>query len=326
MLVKICRYYNYPDIVRQTPNNSFQWDGITFTEDDVQECDYLIILDYPKSDFTIKVNPKNILHIALEPANEISKYRQFGNKKAAVIFNQIIQKDNFVKSQPALPWHLDKDYDYFKKLIPSDLQKQNEIAWVTSNQRNSVQHNQRMNFLDRISNLDFMKIYGRGIQSIDSKWEIMKNAKFAIAYENFVNDFNWTEKIADCFLSYTVPIYYGCTSISNYFPEESYIQLDPKDKHIDLFLSEIVKSNLWEEKLDAIKISRELILDSYQIFPFFAHQIRALQSRNGCFSSQNKEVIHFKGGNAYFDNYPIQLDIKRLVRKVNNKLKINKKP
>ena len=61
MLVRICRYYSYPDIKRQTPGQSFTWQGITFTEEDVEACDFLIILDYPKLDFKTKVHPNNYI-------------------------------------------------------------------------------------------------------------------------------------------------------------------------------------------------------------------------------------------------------------------------
>ena len=30
-----------------------------------------------------------------------------------------------------------------------------------------------------------------------------------------------SEKIADCFLAWTMPIYYGCPRIAEYFPAES---------------------------------------------------------------------------------------------------------
>lgn len=89
MIVKIERYYKYPDLRRQTPSYSMKWNELTFTEDAVDECDYLVILDYPKEDFLVKVNPNNILSICLEPPNEVSKYRQYANKKAAIIYNQL---------------------------------------------------------------------------------------------------------------------------------------------------------------------------------------------------------------------------------------------
>jgi len=321
MLVKICRYYPYPDIKRQTPNQSFKWGNITFTEDDVTECDFLVVLDYPKTDVSVKVNPNNILHLCLEPANEVSKYRQYANKKASIIYNQINEGGKYVLSHGALPWHLDKDYDYFKKLQPEDLKKEDKIVWVTGNQRSSIQHSIRMDFLEFISDLPFVHLYGRGIKEIDSKWDVMKTSKYTIAYENFKNDYYWTEKISDCFLSYNVPLYFGCERIEDYFPAEAIIQIDPKDKHIKQFLKETVNSKAYEAKLEAIKEARELVLDRYQIFPFINHQINAILSKQGANIGNKKELVYIKGGNVYYDNYPKYIDLERFIRKVKNKIK-----
>ena len=72
-------------------------------------------------------------------------------------------------------------------------------------------------------------------------------------------------------LTYTLPIYYGCSRIEDYFPKESIIQLDPQDKHKDLFL-EILKSNIFQEKIEYIKEARNLVLDR-TIFPFLESQL-----------------------------------------------------
>lgn len=140
MVIKIARYFTYPDLNRQTPNFSMQWKDFTFTEEDVDECDYLVILDYPKDDFSIKVNPNNVLNICLEPPNEVSKYRQYANKRAKIIYNQLDIKKNNVLSHGALPWHIDKDYDFLINLNVEDIEKENKIVWITSNQRNSKGH------------------------------------------------------------------------------------------------------------------------------------------------------------------------------------------
>lgn len=322
MLVKICRYYPYPDIKRQTPEQSFKWGNITFTEDDVDECDFLVILDYPKTDVSVKVNPNNILHLCLEPANEVSKYRQYANKKVSVIYNQINQGGKYVLAQPALPWHLDKDYDYFKQLQPEDLKKEDKIVWVTSSQRTSIQHNKRMDFLESISDLPFVHLFGRGIKEVDSKWDVMKTSKYTIAYENFKNDYYWTEKISDCFLSYNVPLYFGCNRINDYFPSEAIIQIDPKDKHIKQFLKETVTSKAYETRLEAIKEARELVLERYQIFPFLSQKINEIVSKRGEGKDEEKQHIHLKGGNGYYDNYPKSLEIQRFLRKLKHKFKL----
>jgi len=323
MLIKIERYFNYPDLKRQTPKGSFQWGDFVFTEDDVDECDYLVILDYPKDDFSIKVHKNSIIHLCLEPPNEVSKYRQYGNKKASLIINQLDIKKNNILSHGALPWHINKDYDFLNHLKVEDLKKENKIVWVTSNQRSSLGHTRRMDFLDQIKGLPFVALYGRGIQPIDDKWEVLKNSKYAIAYENFQNDYYWTEKIADCFLSFTMPLYFGCTSIEDFFPKNSYIQLDPKDRHIHLFLKEIVESNQWEDNLPAITTARDLVLNEYQLFPFLYHKIKAMEAESSIIA--DKELISFKGKDSYYDNYPVSVafekEILKLGRKIQAKLK-----
>ena len=74
-----------------------------------------------------------------------------------------------------------------------------------------------MDFLDSINELPFVELYGRGIKPIDDKWDVISTSKYAIAYENFQNDYYWTEKIMDCYLSFAMPLYYGCNSIENFF-------------------------------------------------------------------------------------------------------------
>jgi hypothetical protein len=297
-----------------------KWNEFFFTEENVDECDYLVILDYPKDDFSIKVNRNNIIHICLEPPNEVSKYRQYANKNVKWIFNQIDTKKNNILSHGALPWHIDKDYDFLNTLKVESLSKKNKIVWVTSNQRSSKGHNVRMDFLDRIEELPFLELYGKGINPIADKWEVLHNSKYAIAYENFQNDYYWTEKIIDCHLSYTMPIYFGCNAIENFFPKNSFIQLDPKDKHIDLFLKEIVDSKKWEQNVDAIVTARELILNEYQLFPFLYNQIKELESIKSKNEYSQKELVSIKGKDQYFDNYPIKIVLEKNYYKIKRKL------
>jgi len=321
MIIKIERYFHYPELKRQTPDLSMRWKDFIFTEESVDECDYLVILDYPKNDFSIKVNKDNILHLSLEPSNEISKYRQYANKKVKIVYNQFDTNKKNILSHGALPWHIDKDYDFLKKLKFEELTKEDKIVWVTSNQSSSKGHAARMNYLNKIKELPFVHLYGRGINPIESKWEVLKNSKYAIAYENFQNDYYWTEKIVDCYLSYSMPIYFGCNLIDNFFPKNSYIQLDPKDKHSDLFLKEIVNSTKWEENLEEIKIARQLILDQYQLFPFIYNQIKALEVINGKYKTSKKEIISIKGKNEYFDNYSYNVILEKIIQKLKRKLK-----
>jgi hypothetical protein len=320
MIVKIEKYFKYPNLIRQTPNLSFKWKEITFTEEDIPECDYLVILDHPKKDFYIKVNPQNVIHICLEPPNEISKYRQYGNKEVSIIYNQMSINKPTILSHGVLPWHIDKDYDFLSTLKCNQLAKSDKIVWITSNQRTSKGHKVRMNFLDQIRNIPFIELYGRGINPINDKWDALSTSKYSIAYENYENEYYWTEKIIDSFLSFSMPLYFGCKSITNFFPKDSYIQIDPADKHIKLFLKELLKSNTYERNIESISLSRHLILDQYQLFPFLYQQIHALESVRGKFYKENKKDCFFKGNDAFFDNYPFQEKAKKTIRKIKQKI------
>lgn len=320
MIVKIQRYFNYPDLKRQTPNQSMKWGGYTFTEEDIDECDYLIILDYPKADVSIKVNRNNIIHICLEPPNEVSKYRQYANKNVKWIFNQLETKNNNFLSHGALPWHIDKDFDFLNALKVASLSKENNIVWITSNQRGSKGHKKRMTFLDHIKDIPFVHLYGRGIKPVEDKWDVLSKSKYAIAYENFQNDYYWTEKIVDCFLSYTMPLYFGCNKIDNFFPKNSFIQIDPNDKHIKLFLKEIATSNKWEESLEAISEARNLILNEHQLFPFLSNKIRTFELEKTNELSSQKDLIHLKGGDNYFDNYPVTVALEKKILRFERKI------
>ncbi|NJW53664.1 glycosyltransferase family 10 domain-containing protein [Salinimicrobium oceani] len=300
------------------------WNDFTFTEDDVEECDYLVILDYPKKDFEIKVSPDNIIHLCLEPPNEVSKYRQYANKQASLICAQIPTGKNTILSHGALPWHIDQDFDFLNTLQPGSLKKKNQVVWITSDQRSSKGHHSRMKFLDTIRELPNISLYGRGINPINDKWEVLSNSKYGIAYENFNNQYYWTEKISDCFLSYTLPLYFGCTEISNYFPENSYIQIDPKDKHIDLFFKELLESNKWEKSIEAIREARERVLFKYQLFPFLYDQISSMQAAKGV-NGKEPKLHQFKGGDSYFDNYPIKVKLEKEFEKFKRNLRVKLK-
>ena len=84
----------------------------------------------------------------------------------------------------------------------------------------------------------------------------------------------WTEKLADCFLCWSIPIYFGCTNLENYFPPQSFIQidLDAPERALAIIKKEARPEN-WKRRLPALDEARRLVLTRYQLFPFLAEQI-----------------------------------------------------
>jgi hypothetical protein len=80
-----------------------------------------------------------------------------------------------------------------------------------------------------INELPFVDFYGWGQNetnlkgSIQQKKDGIADYKFSICIENSSNRNYHTEKIIDAFLSKTVPIYWGCSNIGNFFNQKGII-------------------------------------------------------------------------------------------------------
>ena len=60
----------------------------------------------------------------------------------------------------------------------------------------------------------------------NGKINALKDYMFSVTIENSKQDYYFTEKLIDCFLTGTVPIYYGCPSIGNFFNINGIIVID----------------------------------------------------------------------------------------------------
>jgi hypothetical protein len=92
-----------------------------------------------------------------------------------------------------------------------------------------------------------MNVFGRGYNTIPYKLEALKDYAFSITIENTKKDYYFTEKLIDCFITGTVPIYWGCPSIDKFFNTEGMIIFDNINE-----LSDIL-NNLSFEKYNSMK-------------------------------------------------------------------------
>jgi Glycosyltransferase family 10 (fucosyltransferase). len=110
---------------------------------------------------------------------------------------------------------------------------------------------------------------------IEDKYDGIHPYKYSIAIENYQCNDYWTEKITDCFLSRTMPIYWGASNISKYFPEKSMIRIDPSDPGSALRkINDALDADLYSKNFDYIEEARELILEKYQFFPHMEYLLK----------------------------------------------------
>ncbi len=78
-------------------------------------------------------------------------------------------------------------------------------------------HVLRNQVIEALASRTDVDLFGKGIRWIDSKLEGLQEYAFSIAMENCSRDYYFSEKIIDCLLTDTVPIYCGSPGISRYF-------------------------------------------------------------------------------------------------------------
>lgn len=117
-----------------------------------------------------------------------------------------------------------------------------------------------------------LDLYGRNWEgfrdakgTIPDKLETLKEYKFNICFENTKEPGYITEKIFDCFVTATIPVYYGATNIEAYIPKGCYI--DFRDfKGFEEMFSYI--EHLTQEEYEAYVANMRAYLDSKQAQQF----------------------------------------------------------
>ena len=141
-------------------------------------------------------------------------------------------------------------------------QKIFQVSHLRGNLLKSYGHQIRWEILDRKNELSipikFYDVYGdrNNIERarID-KEEVFGDSMFGVAIENFSHRGFFTEKILDCFLLRTIPMYWGCSNINDFFNQEGIIKFDTPDDFI------YICNNLNEEYYHSKK---EIIEENYQ--------------------------------------------------------------
>ncbi|MBF8263323.1 MAG: hypothetical protein HW387_988 [Parachlamydiales bacterium] len=111
----------------------------------------------------------------------------------------------------------------------------------------------------------------RGEARDDAKFDVLKNHKFTICFENMTHQRGYiSEKIIEAFAGGCVPIYFGATNIEDYVPRESFIDFRKfhSYQHLHAFMKS-VDQNSYQSYLNA----GECFLQSPQSLRFHSENI-----------------------------------------------------
>lgn len=255
--------YNY-----QTPNDDGVWENLQGSTN-LDKADYTIIMDgFPEEVDPSSIPDKNQLYFQREPLD--IKDIEFSNENA--LFTGTYENHYHLAT-----WQIRKSFQELANLKPP--KKTKKLSSIMSAKRNTPGQNQRFLLLKHIrSALPSVEIFGRNLSRKDfgesyqgelnynlyCKFKGLINYEYSIAFENSSHENYFTEKLIDCFLTWTKPIYWGCSNVFDYFPKDALAW-------VDIFGSEAVSHVLEELQkpvdYNAIREARELVLYQYNLWP-----------------------------------------------------------
>lgn len=272
--------------LRQFPNRVPKWGRCQFIfNPDAKDYDWLVAYDdLPTGSSEKLACPReNTLLITMEPSSVklygSSFLRQFG----VVLTSQepwVMRQPHAVHSQAGLRWYYGigkdtvRDYDVLAAMPPPA--KTSAISTVcSSKQQGHTLHRKRYQFIQWLrEQLPEMEVFGHGVRFIDDKADAVDAYRCHIAIENHIAPHHWTEKLADCYLGWSLPIYHGCPNAAEYFPEDSFVSINIENPDAAL---EAIRAAMapgeYERRLPAIREARRRVLEEYNLFAVLSRMI-----------------------------------------------------
>ena len=293
IIVKVLSESNMEGMILQTPNSLGRYANIEFVFDDRIECDYVVVINQVLEKTVVYCDPQNVWALMMEPSIDgFFDFTRYGHNQYGKVFttNKQNADSKYVQSHIMTPWHTGRSYD---TLLNHELgKKEKMMSCVSSNKSFLPGHKKRIDFVNKLKEADLgIDFYGRGTNPIEDKWQALYPYKFSLAIENSSSPDYWTEKLSDCFMAYTIPIYYGCTNIDNYFPPGSVLKIDINNPAYSIkVIKEAVQNNYYEKNFDALIEARNRYLSEYHFFPCLVnHILKDIQSSNN--KSGQKQAV-----------------------------------
>lgn len=263
-----------------TPGLSRNWGKYNFEiNNSCTTCDYWIIVEDVSVIEKVQVPVGNTILITTE---EITS--KFYNSEYLKQFEKIITSradingNHVIKTYYLQGWFIKKSFDFLNGLIT--LPKHKCLSVISSDLTHLDGHKQRFAFVNKLIGhfKDKIDAYGRGFNQIQDKWDALAPYKYSVAIENSSIKNYFTEKIRDCYLCHTMPIYYGCPNVDDFFSSESYISIDIQDfKKSIQTIERAIDENFYEKALSSIILSKSKVLFEHQFFPHLTSILDTLE-------------------------------------------------
>lgn len=281
--------FDEADLTRRMPGGTLDHGDVVFDLDGEEPADVVVIQNYLRYDQEVSAREGYIWKWDNEPI--VARPIAPGYDR---VFTHLDLSGRSIAqtAPPILDWWIGKSYDELAALAPPE--KPQLVSAIASTKVDIPGHRARHDFIERaIRAIPELEVFGHGRpRQLEDKWEGLGPFRYSLAIENTSKPDYWSEKIADCFLSYTVPFYFGATNISDYFPKDSFIWLpiDKPDHAIDI-IAETLATDDPASRIDALKEARHRILHEYSFYAQISSRVRleATQIRG---AKRTERLVH----------------------------------
>lgn len=294
---------------------------------------------------------ENSVYIDFEPpTGHCKNHSKKGIKYLSNIFNRLITynddyiKGNIVKGNIA-------DFYCKENIYKNDFNERKYVAMITNNTKNeniigilnfynSCDYYNKKNIHTHKHSIYHMReeavkyffnncpndfdLYGtlwdekynnilKGYIKQEKKYEVLSSYKYIISFDSFVDQRGYiSEKIFDCFMAKTVPIYLGASNVTDYIPEDCFIDMRnfKTFKDLDVYLK-----NISEERYNEYIENIEKFLRSKQFLDNFS----SVASANKIYNALMADSDNF----SYKKAYKSLMYFQKKKEKVLKKRKIN---
>lgn len=311
-VVKLSYPEYLPALLRQLPQGQFRWGEYTFAINDtsVTSCDYWVVYNNVLQTETIQCPASNTVFMSGEPETVYTYPERFLAQFYQVASCQPnMPHEHAILSLTGQTWFVEKSFD--ELIAMPAVTKEKRISVLCSDKQFTPGHKQRYQFVRQLKQHfgDQLEWFGRGVQDFKDKWDVLAPYEFSIAIENSVYPHYLSEKISDCFLAYTVPLYFGAPNVSKYFDPQSYIQIDLYNiqKTIDVIDNVLTTPNSYQDRVAALGKARDQYLHQYQFFPLIVSILEGLPA------GAPKTTVIIKPESAFSVKKYMKKQVKRLL-------------
>lgn len=267
--------------------------------------DAVVVYEKIKSPLTVKCKDGNLFYFAGEPPLMRPLLDSFLQQFDKVIIpNKKSKHPHKILSHGFLNWSLGvsfltkkNKYSYrdFKNL---DVSKSKNISIVTSTKKMMPGHNRRMYIIKKMKE-DFpgqIDYFGMGSRAVDYKIDALLPYRFHICMENSTIPYYWTEKFADPIIAKSIPIYMGCTNVSDYFDTRGFFQCNYNDyKQLHDILTTVLKDpkGVYQQMLPYLEKNKQILMEEQNIIPYVIEKLYVPSNASATRTIMNQENFKF---------------------------------